>query len=81
MPATSTDPAGRPGGNDKQMVQGWFVGWKAISGYLDVSTKTAKTYYKKYRMPVLRTPTGKPVCKPDDLDLWLEKFKTKKNRK
>jgi hypothetical protein len=81
MPAALGRSCGPPWEKGKQMVQGWFVGWKAISGYLDVSTKTAKTYYKKYRMPVLRTPTGKPVCKPDDLDLWLEKFKSKKNRK
>ena len=38
---------GPPWGKGKQMVQGWFVGWKAISNYIDVSTKTAKTYYKK----------------------------------
>ena len=52
-----------------------LTGWKDIANYLGVSVKTAKRYYKKYGLPVLRLPTGKPCINQNAIQLWLEKRK------
>jgi len=58
-------------------MQNWLTGWKRIGCYLDVSAKVARCWYKKYNLPVLRTPSQRPICKTDDLDRWVCDFNKK----
>ena len=52
----------------------WLTGWKSIANHLDIYWKTAKAWHKKYGMPVLRTPEGKPTQQSEVLDEWIIKL-------
>jgi hypothetical protein len=52
---------------------GWLTGWKEISEYAGLSGRTVQTYYKRYKMPIRRTPSGKPVALASELESWLIK--------
>lgn len=52
----------------------WLTGWKRIARHINRCVDTAKTYHKRYGMPVHRDPGGAPVALPDQLDLWLLEF-------
>ena len=49
-----------------------IVGWKEIARHLGVTPQTVKLYNKKFGMPILRLPSGKPVTYPDLIRTWLE---------
>lgn len=47
------------------------TGWKAIAKMIDVSVRTAKTYYKKLDLPVKHNRAGKPVLLYEDYSTWI----------
>jgi len=61
---------------------GWLTGWKTIANHFDVGWKVAKRWHKLYKMPILRTPEGRPTNTPQELDLWFIEFnRIMKNKK
>ncbi len=55
-------------------MKGWITGWRRISSYIGRSVKTTKKYYKKYSMPVLKDPSGRPFIIPDVIDRWIIEY-------
>jgi len=52
-----------------------LTGWKSIANYLDVSVRTAQRWHREFRLPLERTPTGKPTGKKEALDRWVTRKK------
>jgi len=60
-------------------VAGWITGWKEIGKHCGLSEKTLFKYYKKFAMPIFRSPTGKPVALSEELAAWLKRQGWKDN--
>lgn len=52
-------------------MEGFLTGWKAISAFLGVSTRTAKRYFHGHHLPIHRLPGGTPTGMPHELRIWL----------
>jgi hypothetical protein len=50
------------------------VGWKKIAELFGESTRTVRSYYYKYHMPLGRTPSGKPTMTDEMAAEWLNSF-------
>lgn len=50
---------------------GFLSGWKKISQFLGRSIKTCQRWELKENLPVLRDPSGRPICLPEHLRKWL----------
>ena len=64
------------------MSQPWLKGWKAIAAYLQITVKTAKTYHKKYRMPVHKLPgsmNAAVMAAKSQLDDWIITYSNLRN--
>ncbi len=48
-----------------------YAGWKEIAGFIGVCIKTARAYHFRMGMPILRTPTGRPVVTASMYLAWL----------
>lgn len=48
------------------------MGWKAIAKMLDCSIRTVHYYIARHKLPVKRTPTGRPILLETDLKEWLK---------
>lgn len=46
----------------------WLTGWKEISAYTGRHVQTCRRWTKRYGMPVLRDPGGRPVALAEQLD-------------
>jgi len=49
----------------------FLSGWKQIAERLGVTPQTAKMYHKRYGMPILRLPGGKPITWDELIQHWL----------
>ena len=49
---------------------GLLKGWKAISAYLHCSVSTVKRWQKHYGLPILWTPSGRPMALKYELDKY-----------
>ena len=58
---------------DTDMKPGWLYGWKDIACYVGCSESTIKSFYKRFSLPVDRSPNGTPMAKPEKIDNWLTK--------
>ena len=58
---------------DTGMRPGWLYGWKDIACYVGCSESTIKTFYRKFYLPIDRSPKGTPMAKPEKIDNWLTK--------
>ncbi len=54
-------------------VSGWLYGWKDIAQYIGCSESTVKTFYKKFSLPIDRSPNNTPMARPEKINKWLEK--------
>jgi len=57
----------------------WLFGWKEIGQRLRVNAVTARRWHKKYKMPVVRTPDGRPMQLPEIIDEWIIQYNKIKN--
>jgi hypothetical protein len=58
---------------DTPMKPGWLYGWKDIACYVGCSESTIKIFYRRFSLPVDRSPNGTPMAKPEKIDTWLTK--------
>ena len=54
--------------------RGFLTGWKDIGNFYGISHKTARKWHKRYHMPVLRTPEGRPTNTAFELYHWLRAY-------
>ena len=52
---------------------GLIVGWKNIvkSINYEFSESTLRRWVREYKMPILRTPSGRPMIFPGLIEMWL----------
>jgi hypothetical protein len=62
------------------MKPGWLYGWKDIACYLGCSESTVKVFYKKFSLPIERSPNNTPMAYPVKVDQWLEKRQFHENK-
>ena len=61
------------------MKDGYLTGWKPIANILDVHPQTAIRWYKKYNMPVQRTPSKRPMIELKVLKKWIDEINNEIN--
>jgi predicted site-specific integrase-resolvase len=52
--------------------QGWLKGGQGIARYADVSFRTAQNWIASGRLPVRRLSARLIMCKPEDVDAFIE---------
>lgn len=54
-----------------------LIGRKRISKALGLSWSTIRRYSKKFGLPILRTPGGRPCITEEIFEMWLLKLNRK----
>jgi hypothetical protein len=66
-------PKSSKSGGTTDMKPGWFYGWKDIAYYVGCSESTIKMFYRRFSLPIERSPKGTPMVQPQKIDNWLIK--------